>query len=147
MAVVLVSHDLSVVARWADEVIVMYAGKVVERGPAAEVFARPRMPYTEALLQAAPRLTDPVHHRLRVIPGRPPDLVDLPEGCAFRARCAYADERCEAEAPPLFEDAHDRRRYACWHPRGRALDGTTTAPSSDIAEITEVTGGAESGGR
>ncbi|GAA1628584.1 dipeptide/oligopeptide/nickel ABC transporter permease/ATP-binding protein [Nonomuraea maheshkhaliensis] len=148
MAVVLVSHDLSVVARWADEVIVMYAGKVVERGPAAEVFARPRMPYTEALLQAAPRLTDPVHHRLRVIPGRPPDLVDLPEGCAFRARCAYADERCEAEAPPLFEDAHDRRRYACWHPRGRAaLDGTTTAPSSDVMDITEVTEGADGGGR
>ncbi|MEV4083980.1 dipeptide/oligopeptide/nickel ABC transporter permease/ATP-binding protein [Nonomuraea fuscirosea] len=143
MAVVLVSHDLSVVARWADEVIVMYAGKVVERGPAAEVFARPRMPYTEALLQAAPRLTDPVHHRLRVIPGRPPDLVDLPEGCAFRARCAYADERCEREAPPLFEDGHDRRRYACWHPRTQAQDGTA-APSSDVTDVAE---GAESGGR
>ncbi|MEV0313459.1 dipeptide/oligopeptide/nickel ABC transporter permease/ATP-binding protein [Nonomuraea fuscirosea] len=144
MAVVLVSHDLSVVARWADEVIVMYAGKVVERGPAAEVFARPRMPYTEALLQAAPRLTDPVHHRLRVIPGRPPDLVDLPEGCAFRARCAYADERCEREAPPLFEDGHDRRRYACWHPHTQAQDGTAAAPSSDVTDVAE---GAESGGR
>jgi peptide/nickel transport system permease protein len=117
MAVVLVSHDLSVVARWADEVIVMYAGKVVERGPAAEVFAHARMPYTEALLQAAPRLTDPVHHRLRVIPGRPPDLVDLPQGCAFRARCAYAEERCALEAPPLFEDGH---QYACWYPRDRS---------------------------
>ncbi|MFC4115006.1 dipeptide/oligopeptide/nickel ABC transporter permease/ATP-binding protein [Nonomuraea zeae] len=125
MAVVLVSHDLSVVARWADEVIVMYAGKVVERGPAAEVFARARMPYTEALLQAAPRLTDPVHHRLRVIPGRPPDLVDLPQGCAFRARCAYAEERCAIEAPPLFEDGH---QYACWYPRDRSAPGTG-APS------------------
>ncbi|MEV4562892.1 dipeptide/oligopeptide/nickel ABC transporter permease/ATP-binding protein [Nonomuraea sp. NPDC049419] len=115
MAVVLVSHDLSVVARWADEVIVMYAGRIVERGPAAEVFARPRMPYTEALLQAAPRLTDPVHHRLRVIPGRPPDLVDLPQGCAFRARCPYATARCAEEPPPLLTDHH--HAYACWHPR------------------------------
>ncbi|TDD08837.1 dipeptide/oligopeptide/nickel ABC transporter permease/ATP-binding protein [Nonomuraea deserti] len=114
MAVVLVSHDLSVVARWADEVIVMYAGKVVERGPAAEVFARPRMPYTEALLQAAPRLTDPVHHRLRVIPGRPPDLVDLPRGCAFQPRCPYARDRCAREAPPLTGS------YACWYPRDHA---------------------------
>ncbi|MEV4172339.1 oligopeptide/dipeptide ABC transporter ATP-binding protein [Nonomuraea sp. NPDC049709] len=137
MAVVLVSHDLSVVARWADEVIVMYAGKVVERGPADEVFARARMPYTEALLQAAPRLTDPVHHRLRVIPGRPPDLVDLPAGCAFRARCAYAQERCEREAPPLFEEAH--HQYACWYPRDTAparplepaLLPTTASPNSD----------------
>ncbi|MGP3933574.1 dipeptide/oligopeptide/nickel ABC transporter permease/ATP-binding protein [Nonomuraea sp. KM88] len=114
MAVVLVSHDLSVVARWADEVIVMYAGKVVERGPAAEVFARPRMPYTEALLQAAPKLTDPVHHRLRVIPGRPPDLVDLPRGCAFQPRCPYARDRCAKEAPPLTGS------YACWYPREHA---------------------------
>ncbi|MFC5834088.1 dipeptide/oligopeptide/nickel ABC transporter permease/ATP-binding protein [Nonomuraea insulae] len=134
MAVVLISHDLSVVARWADEVIVMYAGKVVERGPAAEVFARARMPYTEALLQAAPRLTDPVHHRLRVIPGRPPDLVDLPQGCAFRARCAYARERCSHEAPPLFEDGH--HQYACWFPR----DPTEAAQKN-------VTEGAETSGR
>ncbi|SEG61533.1 peptide/nickel transport system permease protein [Nonomuraea solani] len=134
MAVVLVSHDLSVVARWADEVIVMYAGKVVERGPAAEVFERPRMPYTEALLQAAPKLTDPVHHRLRVIPGRPPDLVDLPPGCAFRARCGYAQERCEREAPPLFEDGH---RYACWHPRPAtplAFPAATSLPAAAEAE-------------
>ncbi|WP_052422455.1 dipeptide/oligopeptide/nickel ABC transporter permease/ATP-binding protein [Nonomuraea candida] len=120
MAVVLVSHDLSVVARWADEVIVMYAGKVVERGPAREVFARPRMPYTEALLQAAPRLTDPVHHRLRVIPGRPPDLVDLPPGCPFRARCPYARDRCATEPPPLFEDGPQHHQYACWFPRDPA---------------------------
>ncbi|QFY06619.1 ATP-binding cassette domain-containing protein [Nonomuraea phyllanthi] len=110
MAMVLVSHDLSLVARWADEVIVMYAGKVVERGPAAEVFARPRMPYTEALLRAAPRLSDPVHHRLSVIPGRPPDLADLPPGCAFQPRCPYAEDRCAREAPPLTGS------YACWYP-------------------------------
>ncbi|NRQ38480.1 dipeptide/oligopeptide/nickel ABC transporter permease/ATP-binding protein [Nonomuraea sp. NN258] len=113
MAVVLVSHDLSVVRQWADEVIVMYAGKVVERGPAEEVFARARMPYTEALLQAAPRLTDPAHHRLRVIPGRPPDLAALPEGCAFQPRCPYARDRCATEAPPLSHNGHF---HACWYP-------------------------------
>ncbi|GGO69193.1 dipeptide/oligopeptide/nickel ABC transporter permease/ATP-binding protein [Nonomuraea cavernae] len=118
MAVVLVSHDLAVVREWADEVIVMYAGKVVERGPTAEIFGRTRMPYTEALLQAAPRLTDPAHHRLRVIPGRPPDLVDLPSGCAFQPRCAHARDRCVTEAPELLEDGH---LYACWYPTGSPI--------------------------
>ncbi|MFD0467031.1 oligopeptide/dipeptide ABC transporter ATP-binding protein [Nonomuraea thailandensis] len=124
MAVVLVSHDLSVVAQWADEVIVMYAGKVVERGPAQEVFARPRMPYTESLLQAAPRLTDPVHHRLRVIPGRPPDLAHLPgvrvpgavpvRAGAVRAGGA-APVRGRPGPPPvrLLVPARDARRRAC----------------------------------
>ncbi|MEU8247355.1 dipeptide/oligopeptide/nickel ABC transporter permease/ATP-binding protein [Nonomuraea sp. NPDC048916] len=118
MAVVLVSHDLAVVREWADEVIVMYAGKVVERGPTAEIFGHTRMPYTEALLQAAPRLTDPAHHRLRVIPGRPPDLVDLPAGCAFQPRCAYARDRCATEAPDLLKDGH---LYACWYPTGSSI--------------------------
>ncbi|MGW0804825.1 dipeptide/oligopeptide/nickel ABC transporter permease/ATP-binding protein [Nonomuraea sp. NPDC002799] len=132
MAVVLVSHDLSVVARWADEVIVMYAGKVVERGPAATVFERARMPYTEALLEAAPKLTDPVHHRLRVIPGRPPDLVDLPAGCSFQARCRYVQDRCTQEAPPLFEDGG--HQYACWFPR------TPLPATAETAEGAERSG-------
>ncbi|GAA3820614.1 dipeptide/oligopeptide/nickel ABC transporter permease/ATP-binding protein [Sphaerisporangium flaviroseum] len=117
MAVLLVSHDLSVVAEWADEVIVMYAGKVVERGPTAEVLERARMPYTEALLQAVPKLTDPAHHRLRVITGRPPDLAALPGGCAFHPRCPYAGDRCAVEEPPLVAGSADHL-YACWHPRG-----------------------------
>jgi len=129
MAVVLVSHDLSVVRQWADEVIVMYAGKVVERGPAEQLFARPRMPYTEALLQAAPRLTDPPHHRLRVIPGRPPDLAAVPEGCAFRPRCPYAQDRCGEEAPPLLADTRDHL-YACWHPAGSAVAGAPEGAES-----------------
>ncbi|MDH2428992.1 dipeptide/oligopeptide/nickel ABC transporter permease/ATP-binding protein [Sphaerisporangium sp. TRM90804] len=102
MAVLLVSHDLSVVAEWADEVVVMYAGRVVERGPTAEVLERTRMPYTEALLQAVPKLTDPPHRRLRVITGRPPDLAALPSGCAFHPRCPHADPRCATETPPLI---------------------------------------------
>ncbi|MEU4571672.1 dipeptide/oligopeptide/nickel ABC transporter permease/ATP-binding protein [Nonomuraea sp. NPDC023979] len=127
MAVVLVSHDLSVVRQWADEVIVMYAGKVVERGPAADVFERTRMPYTEALLQAAPRLTDPAHHRLRVIPGRPPDLAAVPDGCAFRPRCAYARDRCAEQAPPLV--AEGGHLHACWHPVGRTMTESEGADS------------------
>ncbi|NUP78946.1 MAG: dipeptide/oligopeptide/nickel ABC transporter permease/ATP-binding protein [Nonomuraea sp.] len=139
MAVVLVSHDLSLVARWADEVIVMYAGKVVERGPAAEVFARARMPYTEALLQAAPKLADPVHHRLTVIPGRPPDLADPPPGCAFQPRCSYARDRCATEAPPLFDDGHP---YACWYPIETARPDLVAEARSDPDPFVE---GAESG--
>ncbi|MGW4791578.1 dipeptide/oligopeptide/nickel ABC transporter permease/ATP-binding protein [Nonomuraea sp. NPDC004297] len=152
MAVVLVSHDLSVVARWADEVIVMYAGKVVERGPAAEVFARPRMPYTEALLRAAPRLTDPVHHELRVIPGRPPDLAGLPAGCAFRARCGYAQERCATETPPLSGQDGDGHRQACWFPLEAAGPDPATAaqltrPPAAGAPAPENASGVESRGR
>ncbi|WP_440067158.1 dipeptide/oligopeptide/nickel ABC transporter permease/ATP-binding protein [Streptosporangium sp. OZ121] len=116
MAMVLVSHDLAVVARWADEVVVMYAGRVVERGPAEALFERTRMPYTEALLKAVPRLTDPAHHPLHLIPGRPPDLAALPPGCAFHPRCPYARERCAAEAPPLAEAETPGHLYACWYP-------------------------------
>ncbi|MGS2645680.1 dipeptide/oligopeptide/nickel ABC transporter permease/ATP-binding protein [Streptosporangium sp. G12] len=116
MAMVLVSHDLAVVARWADEVVVMYAGRVVERGPAEALFERTRMPYTEALLRAVPRLTDPAHHPLHLIPGRPPDLAALPSGCAFHPRCPYARERCAAEAPPLAEAETPGHMYACWYP-------------------------------
>ncbi len=116
MAMVLVSHDLAVVARWADEVVVMYAGRVVERGPAEALFERTRMPYTEALLRAVPRLTDPAHHPLHLIPGRPPDLAALPSGCAFHPRCPYARERCAAEAPPLAEAGTPGHMYACWYP-------------------------------
>ncbi|WP_049564321.1 dipeptide/oligopeptide/nickel ABC transporter permease/ATP-binding protein [Nonomuraea sp. SBT364] len=127
MAVVLVSHDLSVVRQWADEVIVMYAGRVVERGTAADVFERTRMPYTEALLQAAPRLTDPAHHRLRVIPGRPPDLAAVPDGCAFRPRCAYAQDRCAEQAPPLLSEGG--HLHACWYPTGRTMTENEGADS------------------
>ncbi|MGJ6961994.1 dipeptide/oligopeptide/nickel ABC transporter permease/ATP-binding protein [Streptosporangium sp. G11] len=123
MAMVLVSHDLAVVARWADEVVVMYAGRVVERGPAEALFERTHMPYTEALLRSVPRLTDPAHHPLHLIPGRPPDLAALPPGCAFHPRCPYARERCAAEAPPLAEAETPGHLYACWYPERVGRDG------------------------
>ncbi|MFC4060108.1 dipeptide/oligopeptide/nickel ABC transporter permease/ATP-binding protein [Planomonospora corallina] len=141
MAVVLVSHDLSVVAEHADEVIVMYAGKVVERGPATALFERTRMPYTEALLAAVPKLTDPAHHPLRVIAGRPPDLADPPPGCSFQPRCPYARPRCAAGEPPLLAAETPGHLYACWYPRG------TEAQAPETAGTTGTTEGADSRGR
>ena len=118
MAIILVSHDLNVVGGRADEVAVMYAGQIVERGPAAELFGRARMPYTHALLRSSPRLDDPSHTRLTAIPGRPPDLVDPPPGCRFHPRCDRAGERCRTEQPPLIPDDDFDHVYRCWYPVG-----------------------------
>jgi peptide/nickel transport system ATP-binding protein len=118
MGVVLVTHDLGVVAGHTDHVVVMYAGRVVERAPTATLFADVKMPYTEALLQSIPTLTDAPHTRQRTIPGRPPDPVDPLPGCPFAPRCAYARDRCHAEAPPLVDAATPDHQYACWYPVG-----------------------------
>ncbi|HLK44814.1 MAG TPA: ABC transporter ATP-binding protein, partial [Acidimicrobiales bacterium] len=107
MAMILVTHDLGVVATRTDRIMVMYAGRVVELAPTRRLFANVRMPYTEALLRSTPRLADKSHTRLNAIDGRPPDLVDPPVGCAFAARCAYAKDKCRAEAPPLTTDPGD----------------------------------------
>ncbi len=122
MAMVLVTHDLGVVANRTDEIAVMYAGRIVEHATTATLFAHTRMPYTEALLRSIPRLTDPSHTRLRVIPGRPPDLVAMARGCAFAPRCPYVQDRCRREAPPL-RTAGPQHRFACWFPVGSA-EGT-----------------------
>jgi oligopeptide/dipeptide ABC transporter ATP-binding protein len=118
MGVVLVTHDLGVVAGHTDRVVVMYAGRVVERAPTATLFADVRMPYTEALLDSIPPLAAPPHTRLRAIPGRAPDLVDPPGGCPFAPRCPYARERCHAEAPSLVDADGPEHQYACWYPVG-----------------------------
>jgi oligopeptide/dipeptide ABC transporter ATP-binding protein len=116
MAVILVTHDLGVVAGRTDEVIVMYAGQVVEHAPTAELFANVRMPYTEALLESVPTVVTDVDTRLPTIPGRPPDLAHPPAGCRFAPRCRYVQEKCIAEPPPLLtEGAHS---YRCWFPVG-----------------------------
>lgn len=117
MAMVLVTHDLGVVAGRTDEIAVMYGGKVVEHAPTADLFANVRMPYTEALLGSIPKIDDPSHTRLMAIGGRPPDLVNPPTGCNFAARCAYAQERCLVEEPPLVE-ATPGHLYRCWYPVG-----------------------------
>jgi oligopeptide/dipeptide ABC transporter ATP-binding protein len=116
MAMVLVSHDLGVVAGRTDEIIVMYAGQVVERAPTPVLFAKTKMPYTEALLASIPNLTNPSHTRLRAIGGRPPDLIDPPTGCRFAARCPYVQDKCRAEAPPLVAAPTPGHEYRCWFP-------------------------------
>lgn len=112
MAMIFVSHDLGTVAGIADDILVMYAGKVVEYGPAHSVLHSPRMPYTRALLDAIPRLDK--KSRLQVIPGRPPDLVDLPTGCAFAPRCTRIAEECRQKVPAM--EPSGTHGFACWHP-------------------------------
>jgi peptide/nickel transport system ATP-binding protein len=119
MAMIFVTHDLGIVATRTDRIIVMYAGRVVETAPTAALFANVRMPYTEALLNSTPRITNPSHTRLQAIDGRPPDLVHLPPGCAFSPRCSYATEQCFTDRPPLVaEPGEPDHLFACWHPRG-----------------------------
>jgi oligopeptide/dipeptide ABC transporter ATP-binding protein len=107
MAMLLITHNMGVVAESADDVAVMYAGQVVEQAPTSELFDRPEHPYTEALLSALPDLDDPDARRSRLaaIPGRPPDLVDPPAACRFAARCPHAErgDCCALEPPPLRE--------------------------------------------
>jgi peptide/nickel transport system ATP-binding protein len=116
MSLILVSHDLGVVAGRTDEVAVMYAGRFVEHGTTAEVFEAARMPYTQALLQAIPRLENPTHSRLRAIPGRPPDPSAEVAGCAFAPRCTSVQSDCTTIRPQLIEVPGMDHRYACLHP-------------------------------
>ena len=102
-ALVLITHDLGVVARYADRVVVMYAGRVVESAPAAELYARPSHPYTQGLMASVPRLDGDTSARLVPIEGQPPDLARIPAGCAFAPRCRQASEACRSAVPPLRE--------------------------------------------
>jgi oligopeptide transport system ATP-binding protein len=115
-ALMLITHDLGVVAGMCDRTIVMYAGRVVEEGPTDQVFADPRMPYTVGLLKSIPRL-DAAMDRLEPIPGNPPNPSKLPVGCPFRPRCSFVVDRCATERPPLREiasaDGGGVRRIAC----------------------------------
>ncbi len=116
MSVVLVTHDLGVVAHRTDRIIVMYAGRIVEIGTTHDIFFRYHMPYTEALLTSTPKVSNASHTRLATIPGRPPDLLNLPPGCAFSPRCAYATDLCRKERPPLIPSEDPSHLFACWHP-------------------------------
>jgi oligopeptide/dipeptide ABC transporter ATP-binding protein len=113
MALILVSHNLAVVAGSADEVAVMYAGRIVERAPTRELFARPRMPYTRALLGAIPRAGLARHTRLAAIPGRPPAPGTPLRGCPYADRCPLVEDRCRHAPPPLEPVAPDHD-VACW---------------------------------
>jgi peptide/nickel transport system ATP-binding protein len=118
MSVILVTHDLGVVAGHTDEIAVMYGGRLVEKAPTRTLFANMKMPYTMSLMRSIPKLDDPSHTRLLTIPGRPPDLVNPPPGCRFAPRCAYAHERCVREEPPLVAAPEHDHVYACWYPVG-----------------------------
>lgn len=121
MSVLFITHDLGLAATYAENVMVMYAGQVVESGPAATVLRAPRSPYTAALRASMPHLENPPHSRLAAIAGRPPDLADLPVGCRFAARCVYAQERCLEEMPGLLlHDGSDDHAYRCFYPVGSA---------------------------
>jgi len=113
VAMLIITHNLGVVARYADRVNVMYAGRIIERARADELYANPRHPYTLGLLQSVPRLDEPRRARLSPIQGQPPDLTRLPGGCAFAPRCVYRVERCDEAAPPLAP-VHPAHESACW---------------------------------
>jgi oligopeptide/dipeptide ABC transporter ATP-binding protein len=113
VAMLIITHNLGVVARYADRVNVMYAGRIIERAAAGELYEKPRHPYTLGLLRSVPRLDEPIRARLAPIQGQPPDLTRLPNGCSFAPRCQYRVARCEEAAPPLapVRTAHES---ACW---------------------------------
>ena len=114
MAMVLVTHDLGVVAGIADRVAVMYGGRLVELGTVRQVLKTPHHPYTQALLRSMPRVDEPADAPLVTIQGQPPNPRRLPPGCAFHPRCEQAQERCRSERPPLVE--RDGARFACHFP-------------------------------
>jgi oligopeptide/dipeptide ABC transporter ATP-binding protein len=152
MAVVLITHDMGVIAGRTDRVVVMYAGKVAEEAETAELFTRIRHPYTEALLASVPKLDQDRDERLRSIAGLPPDLSQTITNCRFAPRCQYATDRCREEEPPLIDTGDSGalvHRYACFHP----VDPTAapasvpvtvgSAPSAAQNERVDVLGAAE----
>jgi len=138
MAILMISHDLGLAASFADDVVVMYAGRAVERAPVRELFGNVRMPYTSALLGAVPRLDRAAHTPLPVIGGRPPVLSappgsSRPAGCPFAPRCPRAADRCARERPELAEDGPGHS-YACWYPLGAAAGATSGASGATTGE-------------
>jgi oligopeptide/dipeptide ABC transporter ATP-binding protein len=114
VAMLIITHNLGVVARYSDRVNVMYAGRIVEQSTARELYKNPRHPYTVGLLGSVPRLDEPRRARLAPIDGQPPDLTRLPPGCSFAPRCRFRVERCVQEAPVLRSLGSDGHVTACW---------------------------------
>ncbi len=117
IALIIITHNLGVVARYADRVNVMYAGRIVEAGPAASIYHDPRHPYTIALLRSVPRLDRPRQARLEPVEGQPPDLTRLDEGCAFRQRCRFAIPACGEAIPALTKVGEAGHLAACFRAR------------------------------
>jgi oligopeptide transport system ATP-binding protein len=124
-AIMLITHDLGVVAEICERVNVMYAGQIVETGSADRIFHNPQHPYTVGLLNSVPQLGEDVKKTLIPIPGLPPDLLEPPIGCRFRARCRFRQDKCE-ESPPLAEVAPGQLAR-CWFPQGEGA----VSPAAD----------------
>ena len=118
MSMILITHDLGVVAGRTDEIAVMYAGKMVERSSTKKLFANMRMPYTQALMESIPHLDLAAHTRLKTISGQPPNLIYPPPGCRFAPRCSRAEDKCREEEPVLDSDSSVDHNFACWNPVG-----------------------------
>ena len=114
VALIVITHNLGVVARYADRVNVMYAGRIIESGTAEDIYHHPRHPYTLALLRSVPRMDQPRQAKLDPVQGQPPDLTKLDDGCAFRPRCNFATDKCKSSSPKL-EVVGDGHTTACWH--------------------------------
>src|SRR6202049_3854658 len=134
-AALFITHDLSLLVELADEIAVMYAGRLMERAPAAALFNAPRLPYTPGLIHCFP----PMHGkrtRMIGIPGSPPDLRDLPAGCAFHPRCAWAMEQCKHDVPRLESLGASGREVACWLHRGYAnVPAELARPDPSAVEV------------
>jgi peptide/nickel transport system ATP-binding protein len=145
MAVILVTHDLGVIAGRADRVAVMYAGRVVETTDTSVLFTNPRHPYTEALFEALPEKAAMGGQRLYNIPGMPPDLSAPPPGCKFAARCRYAQDKCQGTEPQLTGDTD--HLFRCYFPVGAVTDAAAgpadsdAAPADSVEDATAVAGG------
>ncbi len=111
-AVIMITHDLGVVAGMCDNICVMYAGRIVERATVDELFEKPRHPYTQSLIKSVPRIDQPGKERLFSIEGQPPNLIDLPDCCTFHPRCPFAMDRCRRKYPPINTD--EGRMVRCW---------------------------------
>ena len=132
LGVLFITHNLGVVARYADRINVMYAGKIIETGTAVEIFANPKHPYTLGLLKSVPRLDEERKAKLEPIEGVPPDLVNLPKGCSFYPRCRYHVDKCLEEAPPLMLVA-ENHFAACWESERVGKD--TPPPVSAVTSV------------
>ena len=128
VALIIITHNLGIVARYADRVNVMYAGRIIESGAASDIYHRPHHPYTLALLRSVPRMDQPRRARLDPVQGQPPDLSRLGPGCSFQPRCGFAVSRCASQSPPLEQiDDGDNHLAACWEARN--VSGSLTRSS------------------
>lgn len=139
MAVIIITHDLGVVARMADRVNVMYAGRIIEEGPTEQIFADPRMPYTIGLLQSIPRLDEARGQRLNPIRGLPPDLINLPQVCPFSPRCDFAQDACLQQVPPLRPVEANQRAACLFDVHAPWVIGHEVAPKSQTAHQVPAT--------